>query len=319
MAKSTKTAAAPGKGRRTILSRTNETHVDGAGAAWSPPALQPAVPGKPVAMRLVVPQARASGRESTPSNEPISPDESFEQIAARRPADFARVIEAMMPSGPDAAEGMDKVTTLVIGLGHRIASKVLEHCDSHLVERIAKSVQRTESIMAKDAQEVFAEARENLLSGNYSVPGGWVTARTLLYGALGSSARFAIDRMLEDDLDKVGIEALQEMDTASMVSYFVHEHPQTIALALARMDPEWSAGVLNQFSPELKTEVLDRIAELDTIPARALFELQSSIKYEVSALLTGSMRKIGGPEVASQIRNHLAPTSEAPSSEEQSQ
>ncbi|MCJ8501310.1 flagellar motor switch protein FliG [Desulfatitalea alkaliphila] len=66
-------------------------------------------------------------------------------------------------------------------------------------------------------------------------------------------------------LPKSTLEAVQDIEPAQLIQLIKDEHPQTIALILAHLDPNVSSGILGRLPDQLKADVALRIANLDKV------------------------------------------------------
>ncbi|MBW2623238.1 MAG: flagellar motor switch protein FliG, partial [Deltaproteobacteria bacterium] len=76
-------------------------------------------------------------------------------------------------------------------------------------------------------------------------------------------------------------------------------------LILAHMEPGKAAEIISEFSENLQTDILMRIANLETVPHSVISEIESVLDEEVNALGTMETRKLGGPNTVAEILNHV--------------
>jgi len=86
------------------------------------------------------------------------------------------------------------------------------------------------------------------------------------------------------------------------------EHPQTIAIVLAHLEPTQAAEVLSKFPEQLKIEISQRIANLDQISPTILSELEDVLQSQLSSYTQS--RRIGGVKTVAEILNQMDRTSE---------
>ena len=58
---------------------------------------------------------------------------------------------------------------------------------------------------------------------------------------------------------------LQNAESENLLTFIQDEHPQTIALILAHLQPTQTAAVLKDFAPELGAEVVFRMATMSKV------------------------------------------------------
>jgi flagellar motor switch protein FliG len=83
-----------------------------------------------------------------------------------------------------------------------------------------------------------------------------------------------------------------------------NEHPQTIALILAHMDPTSAAETLSYFPDELRAEVLIRMSNLGDISPQIIKKVSAILETKLESL-TGYKVEIGGVRFVAEIFNRL--------------
>jgi flagellar motor switch protein FliG len=86
------------------------------------------------------------------------------------------------------------------------------------------------------------------------------------------------------------------------------EHPQVVAIILSVLESNVSADVLNFLPPEVRPEVVSRIASLDTVPPSAMQELEQIMRKQFSTSSTSVSSSFGGVKAAAQILNFTKTT-----------
>ena len=78
-----------------------------------------------------------------------------------------------------------------------------------------------------------------------------------------------------------------------------HEHPQIMALVLAYLDGDLSAGILSEFAESVRKDVMMRVATLETVQPAALAELDEIFERQVAGASNVQGATMGGPKVCS--------------------
>ena len=81
------------------------------------------------------------------------------------------------------------------------------------------------------------------------------------------------------------------------------EHPQALAVLLVQLEPEVAAQVLHALPAPVQTEVVHRIATLDTVPAEALTMLAQLLEQRITQSHGAATLTMGGPREAADIIN----------------
>lgn len=129
--------------------------------------------------------------------------------------------------------------------------------------------------------------------------------RNMLVDALGEDkAGSVIDRILLGGNSK-GIEQLKWMDTRSIADLVKVEHPQIIATILSLLDADLSAAVLGLLAENMRSDILMRIAKMETIQPAAIKELDDMMEKQLSGSESVKASAVGGIDAAANILNFM--------------
>ncbi len=282
-------------------------------------AKTPLLPGQQVGDDLPETEGIPEKKPVTPEpaeKEPISADEPMERIATRRPELVAQAVRTLLleealsgGKGVAGLSGRQEVATLMIALGQGIAAEVLKYLNDYEIEDIAQAIAGLKTVTAEQKDEALRAFKQSLLAGDFIFTGGVDFARGALERALGP-------RRAQQMLDRVtattsgGFYLLRNIAPNQIAPFISKEHPQTIALILAQLDPSQAAGVLNPLPEELQADVSYRLATMENISPQVLREIEQSLAGELQAVLTGQVTKIGGPKKVAEILNRTGRSTE---------
>ncbi len=199
---------------------------------------------------------------------------------------------------------------LLLSLGEQAAADVLKHLGPKDIQRIGAAMsavgQVTVTQLSDTLSTFFTEVENQAAVGI----GSDDYIRNTLTRALGEDkAAGLIDKILFGRSTK-GLEMLKWMEAREVADHLRNEHPQTIAVVLAYLDSEQSAGVLGRMSEPIRAEVLARIATLDGVQPSALNRLDELIERQFSGKDSTRTTTIGGPKAAANILNNMEPGQE---------
>ena len=100
-----------------------------------------------------------------------------------------------------------------------------------------------------------------------------------------------------------GLEVLQWMDARSIGEMIYDEHPQIIAIILSVLDYDVAADVLNFIPGEIRSEVIQRVAALETVHPSAMEKLEKVIGEQFSSSSSAKSSSFGGIKTAAKIMN----------------
>ena len=209
------------------------------------------------------------------------------------------------PVDIDALPGSKKAAILLIALGKDYTSKVLSYLDDSDLQDVSKEITLAKYVEPALANEVVKEFYNMYLARKYILQGGIQYAQEVLTKAVGpEKAKKLIDRLTRLMEQGSGFEFLSKVDPKQLVKIIQNEHPQTIALILAHLDPTQAAEALSALSDDLKAEVSLRIAKLQDISPSVVKTLANVLedKFEV---LSSYELEVGGIRNVAEILNRM--------------
>jgi flagellar motor switch protein FliG len=86
-------------------------------------------------------------------------------------------------------------------------------------------------------------------------------------------------------------------------NFLISEHPQTIAVILAHLEPEKKGEVLKRLPESLQAEVVLRLANLDHVAPELIAEVDRVLRTELSTLGTVEQSSLGGVQPVAEMLN----------------
>ncbi len=193
------------------------------------------------------------------------------------------------------------VSIFLIALGKEIGSRVLGHLSEGEIEYMVQGIALQGEITHEQGLHALEKVRQRMVSGDYVEIGGEDYARHLLESALGPyRAPQLLDRALHPN--RPWGEVLKNMAPDQIAPFISQEHPQTIALILAQLEPAQAAGILTQLPERLQSDVALRIATMENITPAVLKHIGESLEASLRDILGGN-KDVGGPQVVADILN----------------
>ena len=130
-------------------------------------------------------------------------------------------------------------------------------------------------------------------------------AKDILYRTLGpEEAQKVLDSLSKSIDNAQSFSYLDQVKPQQLADFIVNEHPQTIALILAHMDPTNAAETLSFFPDELRSEVTIRMANLGDISPSIIKRVSTILESKLESL-TSYKVEVGGPRAVAEILNRL--------------
>ena len=100
-------------------------------------------------------------------------------------------------------------------------------------------------------------------------------------------------------------EFIKKTDPAQLVNFIQSEHPQTIALVLAYLEPAQAAVVLSSLAEERQLEVVQRIATMDKTAPEVIKEVEDVLQRKLSAVSNEGLTISGGVKTVAEVLNMI--------------
>ncbi len=160
--------------------------------------------------------------------------------------------------------GLRKAAVLLVAVGEDLAKEVLRALPETDVQRLTEELADLRGVTPELSLEILEEFWELLETQNFMIHGGLDYARRLLVETFGPER--AEDLLLlvrrSQEAAQGNLAQLQRTDPQQLGKLLDAEHPQTIALVLAHLDPKRASMVLDNLSEEHKVVSIQRLAEM---------------------------------------------------------
>jgi len=199
----------------------------------------------------------------------------------------------------------EKVAILLIQLGEDTTTNLFSHMEIDIVTNISQYIASVKNIDKNVANAILEEFYAILQSNQYIRSGGMEYAKEILYRTFGSEAAQKIMDKLSKSMENTqSFGYLSQIKSQQLSDFIVTEHPQTIALILAHMDPTSAAETISFFPDELKSEVTIRMANLGDISPSVVKRVSAVLENKLESL-TSYKVEVGGPRAVAEILNRL--------------
>ncbi|MBC7539032.1 MAG: flagellar motor switch protein FliG [Bacteriovorax sp.] len=198
--------------------------------------------------------------------------------------------------------GSDRAGLLLSSLGMNITQLVFQNMKDNDVKRMINAmsnVKRAPIWMVKRVLEDFYsqlnEDSDLLFAEN--------RGRDFIINTLGEDrAKQLLGQIVEVGQSNT-LESLELVDTRTLSNFLINEHPQTIALIVAHLNPERKVDVLRRLPEGLQAEVVLRVANLDYVSPELISQLDDVLKTELSTLGSIDTNQLGGVEPIADMLN----------------
>jgi len=195
--------------------------------------------------------------------------------------------------------GEKKAAILLRAIGEDAAALVMKSLDPKEIRKLGTFMSDTANISQEEEQSVMGDFEKASASGEVSFHGKEYI-KTILTKALGQEKA---TRLLESMNSRVypGLDALKWVDAKAVSQMLKIEHPQTISLIMAHMEPDQAGQVLIGLPAELRTDVAHRLATMEEVQPDVLEELSGALQDLLIANSGVQSLTVGGSQVIANI------------------
>lgn len=203
---------------------------------------------------------------------------------------------------PEELVGPTKAAIFLLTLGEEFTTEVFKELDDLAIKNLGKAMSRIQNVAPNQIQDVFWEFVEALdIPADFRIKGDAFFKNTIGKALDGDRA----EGLLQDVHSPVPFSNIKHIDAKALGNFIRTEHPQTIALVLAHIDPGKSAQIISEFPESLQQDVILRIADLENVPINILDEVEDVLRGEIKAQGPVGGRASGGSSTVAEILNQV--------------
>jgi flagellar motor switch protein FliG len=160
--------------------------------------------------------------------------------------------------------GVRKAAVLLVAVGEESAKEILRVLPEADVQRLTEELADLRGITPEVSAGILEEFWELLETQNFMTHGGLDYASRLLIETFGKERADDLLMLVRRSQEEAhgNLAKLQRTDPQQLGKLLDSEHPQTIALVLAHLDPRRASMVLDSLSEEHKVLSIQRLAEM---------------------------------------------------------
>ncbi|MBF0474067.1 MAG: hypothetical protein HQK93_10120 [Nitrospirae bacterium] len=157
-----------------------------------------------------------------------------------------------------AVDGLDKAAIFLRLVGEDVAAEILKNLEKREIGKLTVHMGTMDTVDVVKAESVTEEVIGKIQSGDFGAG-----AKEYVKNILSKVFEGEADAMFDLNTKGAMLDSLRWIDAKTLASFLSSEHPQTIALILAVLEPTQAAAVLSGLPKSLKEDVSMRIANID--------------------------------------------------------
>ncbi len=202
-----------------------------------------------------------------------------------------------------AMSGSQRAAVLMLLLGEQQAAEIVKFLDPKEVQSLGGAMVSVADLSQEAVNQVLDDFVMTIKKQTSIGLGTTDYVEKVFKRALGDDkAASVLGRILPGQSTK-GLDILQWMDARSIADMIRGEHPQVCAIILSVLEHEVAADVLLFLPEENRSEVIQRVASLETVQPSAMAELEAIMKKQFSSSSSAASSSFGGIKAAAKIMN----------------
>ncbi|MFC6644282.1 flagellar motor switch protein FliG [Granulicella cerasi] len=208
---------------------------------------------------------------------------------------------------PAEMPGLRKAAILMLALGDELVKDILPRLAPRDVQRLTDEITMLADVPAPVLTQVATEFYGLLETQQFMVRGGREYAERVLTDAFGAArAKDMMNEVREMQERTTGdIAVLREMDPQQLSKFLENEHPQTIALVLAHLEPERGSTLLMSLQPQLRVEAVRRLAEMRHFSPEMASKVALVLARRMDSLGSSGRRSYSGFKSVADLLNRM--------------
>jgi flagellar motor switch protein FliG len=203
--------------------------------------------------------------------------------------------------------GLRKAAILMVAVGDTLAKVLFQSLSDADVQQVTDEITRLGNVPQAELAQVLMEFYGLLETQQHMVRGGPEYASRLLTEAFG--AKRAAELLVEVEKMRARTQSdlsmLQKMDPHQLSKFLEKEHPQTVALVLAHLDPKKGSTLLLKLDPTLRVDCIRRLAEMRQFSPEMAHKVGLILHQRMKAMGSTGRRSYAGFKAVADLLNRL--------------
>lgn len=201
-------------------------------------------------------------------------------------------------------KGFEKAAILMNYLGPEAAKKLLKRMEDGDIRKLLTVMGKFRIVPISVTKRVLEEYYELISESAEYIFSDSATTKETVVDAIGEErARGVLGHLNVSSSSRPQLESLELVDAKSLANFLIHEHPQTVSVILAHLEPEKKGEVLKRLPEALQAEVVLRMANLDHVAPELIAAVDKVLKEELATIGTVEQAALGGVQPVAEMLN----------------
>jgi flagellar motor switch protein FliG len=203
--------------------------------------------------------------------------------------------------------GLHKAAILMLAVGDDLAKVLFKSLSKADVQQVTNEISALGDVPPEQLLQVLTEFYGLLQTKQYMVRGGPEYASRLLAEAFGParSAELLVEARNMREQTRGDLSMVQKMDPQQLSKFLENEHPQTVALVLAHLDPKKGSTLLLKLDEKLRVDCIRRLAEMRQFSPEMAHKVGLILHQRMKAMGSTGRRSYAGFKAVADLLNRL--------------
>jgi flagellar motor switch protein FliG len=201
---------------------------------------------------------------------------------------------------------LQKFAAFLLMLDADNAARIMGQLEESELEEVSAEMSKLPTITQELQSEILQEFSPVAVEAVTSVAGGADRVKTILEKAVGLyRASDILGRVTTQRPSVAAMHEIVDMEPRAIYNALRTEQLQTVALVVSYLPPDKGSQVLNLVRPELREQIVERLATLAPTSMEVVESVAESLRSRLSGTQTSALSHTGGVKVAAQVLNSL--------------
>lgn len=204
----------------------------------------------------------------------------------------------------DTLRGIDKAAILINYLGRDAIKILFSKMEDSDIRKLIHLMSKFKVVPVHVTKRVLEEFYETLSESEDFIFSDKTSSKEVIVDAIGEErAREVMGGLNISGGGGRTLESLEMVDAKALSTFLVNEHPQTVAVILAHLEPEKKGEVLRRLPESLQAEVVMRMANLDNVDPELITDIDRVLKNQLSNTHSVEQASLGGVQPVAEMLN----------------
>lgn len=204
----------------------------------------------------------------------------------------------------DNLKGFEKAAILLNYLGPQAVGAFIKNMDDGDIRKLLSLMAKLRIVPVDITKRVLEEYYEMVSESEDYIFSDKTSDKDTIVNAVGEErARGILGHLSSSTSSARSLESLEIVDAKSLANFLINEHPQTVAVILAHLEPEKKGEVLKRLPEALQAEVVLRMSNLDHVAPELIAEVDRVLKEELQNIGTVEQAALGGVQPVAEMLN----------------